>query len=56
MELTKTGMPITGGGAVPITLRSGLPKCNGMLLSALSSRSKVYSEKKGRALRESNRE
>jgi hypothetical protein len=56
MELTKTGMPITGGEPIPLTLRSGLPKCNAMLLSALSSRSKVYSEKQGCALRENNRE
>jgi hypothetical protein len=47
-------MPITGGGAIPLTLKSESPKCNGVLLSALSSRSKVYSEKQGGALRESN--
>ena len=49
-------MPITGGEAIPLTLKSRLPKYNGVLLSALSSLSKVYLEKQGGALRVSNRE
>ena len=40
-------MPITGGEAIPLTLKSRLPKYNGVLLSALSSLSKVYLEKQG---------
>jgi hypothetical protein len=51
MELIKTGMPVIGGEAIPLTPKSGLPNCNG-LLSALTSRSKVYSGKQGRTLRQ----
>jgi hypothetical protein len=49
-ESSKSAPPAkekTHDGAIPLTLESGLPKCNNVQLNALISRSKVYSEKLG---------